>query len=217
MFNNYLIYLAFITAKITKFFEAQKPYIFCKKGCAKCCKNAEFPYTKIEFQYLMSGVSLLDKDIKKNILQNIRSVLEERAMFNAENFKYSCPFLIDDVCAVYNYRGIICRSFGLLNIGTDGRVKVPFCCYQGMNYSNVIDEETHMISPEKFKAAGFKEIPSAYNVNYYFLTDPDFEKTFGFEFGDIKPLIDWFLDNESLGFNPFEILEGKNENSMVLK
>ncbi len=56
MLENYVTYLNFLSGKFTKFFEKQKPFIFCKKGCGKCCKNAEFPYSQIEAEYLMFGV-----------------------------------------------------------------------------------------------------------------------------------------------------------------
>ena len=192
MFTNYERYLRFISSKIDKFFERQKPYIFCQKGCAKCCKNAEFPFSLIELKYLLTGFLTLDKETQNIIETNLAKLRKEREEFKGENFRYDCPFLINDVCSVYEYRGVICRSFGLLSTGLDGRVKVPFCCYEGYNYSNVIDMETKMISGEKVKAGNFPEQPLAFNVTYKYLTDPDFEKEFNFKFGDKKPLIDWF-------------------------
>ena len=119
--------------------------------------------------------------------------------FKGENFKYDCPFLINNECSVYNYRGIICRSFGLMNISSAGKVKVPFCCFQGYNYANVMEDGENRISPRKIKKLGVKEIPLAFNTNYQFLTDSDFEKLFDFKFGDKKPLIDWFIDNKEKG------------------
>ena len=192
MFTNYERYLRFINSKIDKFFERQKPYIFCQKGCAKCCKNAEFPFSLIELKYLLAGFLTLDKETQNIIEANLAKLRKEREEFKGENFRYDCPFLINDVCSVYEYRGVICRSFGLLSTGLDGRVKVPFCCYEGYNYSNVIDMETKMISAEKVKTGNFPEQPLAFNVTYKYLTDPDFEKEFNFQFGDKKPLIDWF-------------------------
>ena len=53
--------------------------------------------------------------------------------------------------------------------------------------------------PRKIKKLGVKEIPLAFNTNYQFLTDSDFEKLFDFKFGDKKPLIDWFIDNKEKG------------------
>ena len=52
-FENYEKYLKFVQEKLNKFFEAQSPYISCKKGCAFCCKNAQFPYSELEFNYLV--------------------------------------------------------------------------------------------------------------------------------------------------------------------
>lgn len=194
MLENYLLYLKFLESKLVKFFASQKPFIFCHKGCSKCCKNAEFPFSEIEVKFLMYGFAQLSEETKKKILENIRKVNEEKKNFKGENFMYDCPFLIDEVCSVYNFRGIICRTFGLMYNGADGKVKVPFCCYQGMNYSNVIDPETRKISQEKVDKRGFKEEPASFNLSYKFLTDPDFEKGFKFKFGDKKPLIDWFSE-----------------------
>lgn len=195
-YENYINYLKFLKEKLSKFFIMQKPYIFCKKGCSLCCKNVQLPYSQIEFEFLMSGAAQLDEDTKNIVKQNIKNILAEKEKFHGEMFRYDCPFLINDVCTVYNFRGVICRSFGLMNVGSDGRIKVPFCCFQGLNYANVTETENgeNTISVEKFKNLGVKEVPSAFNVNYEFLTDADFEQTFDFKFGDKKPLIDWLED-----------------------
>ncbi len=194
MLENYLVYLKFISEKLNKFFEKQKPYIFCKKGCSMCCKNAQFPYSKIEMDYLMMGLWQLNLETKKLIAQNIKNIRLNMLNFKGETFKYDCPFLINNECSVYEYRGIICRSFGLMNVGTDGKFKVPFCCFDGYNYSNVMEDNGNKISAEKFKKLGIKEEPLAFNISYEFLTDSDFEQGFHFSFGEKKPLIEWFFD-----------------------
>ncbi len=194
MLNNYLDYLVFIDKKLEKFFNKQKDYIFCKKGCGLCCQNAQFPYSKIEMQYLFLGAKELPKEIFDKIEANIEKILKNKKDFKGEKFVYDCPFLIDNVCSVYDFRGIICRSFGLMSIiqGTDKKNQVPFCYAKGLNYSNVIDPETKQVSAEKFKLTGIEEEPLAFNVSYDFLTGKDFEEAFKFEFGEKKPLIDWF-------------------------
>lgn len=201
MLQNYIAYLKFIDEKLQKFFERQKPYIRCQKGCGMCCQNAQFPYSKIEMDYLMIGAWQLDLEKKRIVAENVNKIRKQKAEFKGENFKYDCPFLIDNVCSVYEYRGIICRTFGLMTQGNDGRIKVPFCCFKGYNYANVMEDGGNKISAEKFKASGFKEEPVAFNVSYEFLTDPDFEHGFKFEFGEKKPLIDWFLDEEGEKLN----------------
>lgn len=200
MVQNYVTYLNFISGKLEKFFEKQKPYIFCKKGCGKCCKNAQFPYTLIEINYLMSGVVKLDKSTQEIIEQNIEKIMQDKAVFEGEKFRYDCPFLIDNVCCVYDYRGLVCRSFGLMQNEENGKVKVPFCCFEGLNYSNVMDDEGKKVSPEKFKKLGVKEEPAAFNISYEFLTDPDFERGFNFKFGERKPLIEWFIAEDDVSY-----------------
>ena len=75
MVQNYVTYLNFISEKLERFFARQKPYIFCKKGCAKCCKNAQFPYTLIEITYLMSGFMKLDEALQTAVEANIQKII----------------------------------------------------------------------------------------------------------------------------------------------
>ena len=197
MLANYVTYLKFLDAKLTKFFNKQKPYIACKKGCGMCCKNAQFPYSEIEVDFLMQGAMQLDEETRSVIVSNIKKIEENKKNCKkGETFLYDCPFLINDVCSVYNYRGIVCRSFGLMATSENGKIKVPFCCFKGFNYANVIDESGEKISSEKYKALGIEEEPVAFNISYEFLTNSDFERGFNFTFGEKKPLIDWFLTEE---------------------
>ena len=197
MLENYVTYLEFLDEKFQKFFAKQKPYIFCQKGCAKCCKNAQFPYSSIETAYLLYGFMKLDAGIQEEVDKNIKQVLEDKKIFKGEKFRYNCPFLINNVCCVYEYRGLVCRSFGLMTNDINGKVQVPFCCFDGLNYSNVMDDEGKHVSREKFDKLGVEEEPTAFNVSYQFLTDPDFERGFNFVFGDKKPLIEWFIKPEN--------------------
>ncbi len=192
MLENYVTYLKFLDEKFKRFFERQKPYIFCKRGCGKCCKGAQFPYSQVEMLYLLQGASQLDVETQKIIEENIEKTLEEKKNFKGEKFKYDCPFLINNECSVYEYRGIVCRAFGLMETTESGIIKAPFCYEIGLNYSNVMQEDGKNISVEKFKKLGVKEEPVAFNIGYKFLTDPDFERGFNFTFGDKKPLIEWF-------------------------
>lgn len=193
MIENYEQYLDFLTGKLNKFFEAQSPYIFCKRGCAKCCQEGEYPFSQIEFDYLIRGFTSLPKETRFEILNNIAQIKLAKKNSTEEKFLYQCPFLINNECSVYTHRGIICRSFGLIyTVAGEAKPKIPFCAYKGLNYSNVFDTETGMIPTEKYKAMNIDKEPLAYNVSYNFLTSEDFEKMFKFKFGDKKPLIDWF-------------------------
>lgn len=226
MINNYLNYLNFINEKLQMFFEKQRPYIFCRQGCSLCCKNAQYFYSNIEIQYLSYGFNQLPEEKKEIILNNIKKLKKlqksdsssllncpssvgdgqnctndpicgEKTAYNSPvKFIYECPFLINNECSIYEYRGIICRAFGLMTAYKDGDVRIPFCAFDNLNYSNVIDIESSKISPEKYKKSGIKEEPLAFNISYEYLTDNEFEQLFNFKFGEKKPLIDWFGYNE---------------------
>ncbi len=191
--RNYIAYLEFLNQKLSKFFESQKPYIFCKKGCGQCCKHSQFPYSAIEFRYLLSGALTLDNKTQKKIELNIKNILEKKKKSRAKKFLYDCPFLIDNVCSVYNYRGVICRTFGLMTSTENQKIKAPFCAFKGLNYSNVLNLRKKNISVRKFKKLNTTSEPLGFNVSYKYLTCTDYEEAFNIKFGESKPLIEWFL------------------------
>lgn len=200
MIENYKKYLDIIQNKLDIFFAKQKEYIFCNAGCSKCCQNAQFPYSEIEYEYLLDGYKKLPKETQEQIKQNAKTVLKEKQNFDdkSSNFKYKCPFLINNSCACYEYRGIVCRTFGLLSMEADDKnPQMPFCILEGLNYSNVYDKKTNRLSTEKFKQLNLKNPPTIFNIDYKTLTDSDFEKCFNFKFGKISALID-HIENKPL-------------------
>lgn len=197
MIGNYVAYLAFLNKKLSDFFHRQKPFIFCKKGCAMCCKHAQFPYSAIEMKYLLNGALTLEEKTQQKIEENIAGILEKKQHYKGKNFKYDCPFLVDNVCSVYEYRGVICRTFGLMTNTENGKVRAPFCAFNGLNYSNVLNLSKKTISPRKFKKLHTVDEPLGFNISYKYLTDSDFEQTFGFVFGEKKPMIEWFAKEDT--------------------
>ena len=194
MLKNYETYLQFLEAKLLKFFASQKPFIFCKKGCGKCCQKAQFPYSLLEIKYLLTGFLQLDEQTQQKIEENMQKIAEKKKKFRGKNFRYDCPFLINNECSVYDHRGVICRTFGLMTNTIEGKIKSPFCSSLGLNYSNVLNSRKTHISVRKYKKLGVTEQPLGFNVSYKYLTDKDFEDSFNIKFGDKKPLIEWFLD-----------------------
>ena len=202
-YRNFINYLNFIQEKLDRFFEAQSPFIFCSKGCGRCCKNQIFPYSQIEIQNLIVGASKLDSATQKTIENNIDTVLHNKQKFDKnkkikKRFFYDCPFLINNVCSIYEYRGIVCRAFGLMTKYEDDATGVPFCCFDGLNYSNVINLKTKKLSTRKYKKLKTEKTPNIYHVTYKELTDEALANGFGFKFGEIKPMIDWFSELKDL-------------------
>ena len=82
MIENYLKYLAMLDEKLQKFFISQKPFIFCKPGCSKCCKNAQYPYSKIEFELVKIGVVILSCSIVYAVLNIILKMDYAKELLN---------------------------------------------------------------------------------------------------------------------------------------
>lgn len=193
--QNYAIYLKFVQQELDKLFEKQKEYLCCDKGCGKCCKGGQFHYSEIEFMYLLTGYMQLDSEKQALIDERINKILEEKKKFTGETFKYDCPFLINEACSVYNYRGVICRSFGLMIQDYTGKINVPFCAYEGLSYSKVLDTKTNEISEEKVKQGGYKERPLGFNAGYHDLTSEEYANKFDVKFENKKPMIEWYINN----------------------
>lgn len=191
--NKYRIYLEYLEKKLGEYFTEQAPYIFCKAGCSSCCEKGEYPFTEIEFSYLMLGVQTLSPEIIQKIEENIEKIRQDKKNNKEKKFMHACPFLIDKKCSLYQFRGIICRSHGLAFFDKNKKLLVPACVDEGLNYSNVYDFENKTISSEKYKATGIEQEPLAHNVGVYYLTDNEITKMLGLDFGEIKPMCEFFL------------------------
>ena len=194
--QKYRIYLEYLEKKLGEYFQEQAPYIFCKAGCSSCCEKGEYPFTELEFAYLMLGVQTVDKETFKQIEQNIIKIKNDKANFvkteNNKKFMHACPFLIDKKCSLYNYRGLICRSHGLAFFSKDKKILVPACVDEGLNYSNVYDFDKKMISSEKYKQTGIAQEPLAHNVGVYYLTKNEITEALKLDFGEIKPMHEFY-------------------------
>lgn len=190
---KYKYYLASIQKQIDIFFKEQAPYICCKEGCSHCCEKGEYPFSEIEFAYLMFGVRTLSPDVVSVIEENIREIKALREKNSSdEKFMYKCPFLIDKRCSLYDFRGIICRTHGLAFFSKANKLLVPACVDEGLNYANVYDFEEKTISNEKYLKSGIEQEPLAHNVGLHFMTHNSLTKELNLDFGEIKSMIEWF-------------------------
>lgn len=193
MFRTYEKYLDQIGAKIDKFFDQAKPYIFCKEGCSHCCETGQYPFSELEFKYILFGALNLSAEEIKIIDENVAEIKKQQKESNDDPFMYKCPFLINKRCCVYKYRGLICRTHGLaFYIDDNQNIKIPGCVDFGLNYSNVVDKETKMISQEIFDSLGFEKEPVAYNLSLKFLMNNEATEYLELDFGESKASIDWF-------------------------
>ena len=197
MFEMYEKYLEVVGAKIARFFKQAEPFVFCKEGCSSCCEKGQYPFSELEFKYILYGSLNLTKEQLATIDKNIGVIKEEqRNCEDVSKFMYRCPFLIDNKCCVYEYRALICRTHGLaFYIDENENFKLPACFNQGLNYSNVVETcengNAKLFSREKFEKLGIKDEPLAYNLGLKFLLNNEGTQYLGLNFGENKPLIDW--------------------------
>lgn len=174
MLKRYEKFLEDFDRELAQLMQSQQLYLKCKKGCAECCQNGNYPFSRLEMEYLMSGFLTLPENIKQQIRSNISEIKDKN--------KYTCPFLINNLCSLYDYRGIVCRTHGLAYL-YNGIIKLPECANNGKNYSDIFDKET-------------KEIIVKNPIKTSLRTDdilksPLAEK-YQLEAGEIRKLIDWF-------------------------
>lgn len=188
--EKYEEYLGFLNKKIEKFFEQEKDFICCKEGCSLCCETGNYPFSKLEFDYIIKGSFALPKETIEIIDAKIKKLKAEKANSKEELFLHECPFLINKKCSLYDYRALICRTFGLIYYDDTSKLKLPSCVDNDLNYAKVYNKETKKISDELVKNSGLKE-PMAYNLSLKALKENQYTKD-NIDFGETKPLLDWF-------------------------
>ena len=72
--------------------------VVCLAGCSSCCKIPR-SVLPIEAEYILTH-----NDLDEASKQKVRKQAEKSP---------NCPFLVDDLCAVYPIRPLICRTHGL--------------------------------------------------------------------------------------------------------
>ena len=162
LYDSFLINL---DKKISKYNDLHKDFICCRKGCSHCCEKGDYPISEVELEYLMLGYSKLNYDMRIKIQDNIK-ILEKGG---------ACPFLLENCCAVYKYRPIICRTHGLAYLNKNNVVVVPYCTSEGKNYATL------------YSKGIFSGEPIRENLSTDFLLK-DFRADKNFI---IKPLSDW--------------------------
>lgn len=177
MLKKYPKFLKELDKKLAKYFREQSDHICCKEGCSGCCEIGDYPFTQLEMMYLMSGYKKLPVQLQSEIRNNLLQIKNRRV---STHLFYRCPFLINNRCSVYEYRGITCRTFGLAYLTKDKIVKIPECVHDGLCYSKV------------FKDGIFEIEPIKEDLSLLEITDGKLAKQYKLDFGVSRSLIDWF-------------------------
>ena len=178
MLDRYKNFLDNFDDRLADYFDREAEFIKCKIGCSLCCEIGEFPFSRLEAEYLMSGFINLPIELKEKIRNNIKVLKETNPKM------YSCPFLVDKKCALYEYRGIVCRVHGLAWYDeTEDKIRLPYCVNKGLNYSNVFDRVTGEV---------YLQNPVKETFRIDTVLRSELAEEFDLECGEIRPLIKWF-------------------------
>lgn len=189
--KRYEIFLYTLNKELQKMFNNQAEFIKCKEGCSYCCEKGEYPFSELEFNYLIEGYKQLDSNTKKIIKENIKQINKEKSKNTDKIFMHKCPFLIDKRCSVYQNRGIICRTFGLLCEHNDGRLTIPFCHEYGLNYAQLYDKELGQLIDERDGIKLSKTEPAAFRIERDNIMNLSIAKNLNIVWGDSKTMIDF--------------------------
>ncbi len=178
MLTRYEKFLEKLDKRLDKYFEEQCEFIKCKPGCSGCCEVGEYPFSRLELEYLMSGFMNLPFETKHKIKEEIKKLKQEKPQM------HKCPFLIDKKCSLYQYRGIVCRTHGLAWYDEDeNKIRLPYCVNIGLNYSKVFDRDTGEVLLQN---------PIKERLRIDSILQSDEAKKYNLEMGEIRPLMKWF-------------------------
>lgn len=87
--------------------EATGRSLACARGCATCCRtHADIPVYPLE---LMGMYWFVVEKLAGDLRQRVRVQLEKHKQLE------SCPFLVDDACAIHPVRPMACRLFNVFD------------------------------------------------------------------------------------------------------
>jgi len=99
-------------------------HLTCRAGCSGCCHH-HLSIFEVEAAAVREAVRALPAETRERLRQQACEVREREA----REEPVACPLLVDERCAVYEARPVICRTQGLpLLIKIDGGdQEVDFC------------------------------------------------------------------------------------------
>jgi len=174
MLNEYKKFLEDFDRIVKKAFELEREDIHCKEGCCLCCEEGDYPFTRLEMEYLMSGFKKLAPEVKKQTQKNLAELKAGTST--------KCPFLINCKCCLYEYRAITCRTHGLAYKLGDGSARLPICTENGLNFASKYDKKTQQLNTLVIEQ----------NLELPAIIRSAMAKEYKIEFGEIRALKDWF-------------------------
>lgn len=99
--ENYRRLVVRLEKEILRLTERHGDGIQCHAGCSACCMG--FSVFPLEAALLREATNAIPEEIMAVVLRNQ----------TGEKADAACPFLVNDLCVVYDARPVICRTHGL--------------------------------------------------------------------------------------------------------
>jgi hypothetical protein len=123
-FFSYRVLRDDVDARCGRLAQRYRRHLVCHAGCSSCCRH-HLSVFEVEAAVLRQAIARLPEMVRERLRQQASRALEASAAGEPE----SCPLLLDECCAVYDDRPVICRTQGLplLIVADDGGLEVDFC------------------------------------------------------------------------------------------
>jgi mRNA-degrading endonuclease RelE of RelBE toxin-antitoxin system len=89
MLKRYEKFLEKLDKRFERYFEEQCEFIKCRPGCSACCEIGQYPFSRLELEYLMSGFVELPFGVKHKIKEEIKRLKKEKPKW----YKSLCFFI----------------------------------------------------------------------------------------------------------------------------
>lgn len=125
-YESYLALIERVDRFLEKVRERYHEQILCRKGCADCCRQF-LSLWPVEAYHIAQGLKALPS--------SLRVRLQEQAEASGGS---QCPLLLDAVCALYNHRPILCRTYGYPFLSQEeGGLSGPLVSYCPRNFQGL--------------------------------------------------------------------------------
>jgi len=147
--------------------------IQCRAGCTECCYQL-FQITEIEAAHISAGIGKLEPEKRETLRARAREYNEARGKLVTEQgepeswgnlppsgTRLGCPALDNGVCAIYEFRPLMCHKFGMPLYNPDKPDQVFACELNFKNGEEIEDSKLIQIQTTLHRA--WKELQSDYN------------------------------------------------------